>query len=258
MSVTLRGVVRVGIGRFGPGLVVAGMAFMGCASPRPPAPFRDATAEEQARLTGVLLPLLQAAQINVPPGCVVRLGIVPDPQVNVSVAIRQEPRCPQTVALLITEGALNELSSGELRGLLAHQLGHLGRNHGPPTPYSVDQERQADQVAMVLLLRVGGKDHCRGLAGALARVADLGANSRAWRTAHPAPRDQAAAVRQACEASPRESARASPIRSLPSHIIPRASQRGTLATRARIRMSDSIMRGHRAWAWLNSSPSLAK
>jgi len=111
---------------------------------------------------------------------------------------------------------------------------------------------------MVLLLRVRSKEHCRGLAGALARLAGLGAHSLAWRTAHPAPRDQAAAVRQACEASPRESARAPPIRSLPSHTNPRASQMGTLTTRARIRMSDSTMRGRRAWAWLNSSPSLAK
>jgi hypothetical protein len=70
-------VAPVRVGRVGAGLVVAIMIFVGCASPRPPAPFREA---------------------------VVRLGIVPDPQVNVSVAIRQEPRCPQTVALLITEG----------------------------------------------------------------------------------------------------------------------------------------------------------
>ena len=132
------------------GLLLAGMMAIGCASPRPSAPFREASAEEQSRLTGVMLPLLQAAQISVPSGCVVRLGILPAPQINVSVAIRSEPRCPQTVALLMTEGALRELSSGELPGLLAHQLGHLGRRHGAAAPYSVDQERQADQVAIVL------------------------------------------------------------------------------------------------------------
>lgn len=203
--------VRVSLGRLRQGLVLAIIVTMGCASPRPPVSFRDATPEEQSRLTGVLLPLLQAAQIKVPPGCVVRLGIVPATQVNASVAIRQEPRCPQTVALLITEGALNELSAGELRGLLAHQLGHLARRHGTAIPHSVDQEREADQVAVVLLLRVGGKEHCRGLASVLARLADLGPNSREWRTAHPALREQAAAVRQACEASPRESAQGPPL-----------------------------------------------
>jgi len=179
----------------------------GCARPRTPPPFRDATTEEQSRLTSVVLPLLQGAQISVPPGCVVRLGIVPITQINASVEIRQEPRCQQTVGLLVTEAALNELPLSELRGLLAHQLGHLGRRHGGSATYSVDQERQADQVAVSLLLGVGGKEHCRGLASVLARLADLGEAGRSWRATHPALREQAAAVRRACEASPRESAR---------------------------------------------------
>jgi hypothetical protein len=197
-------VVRVHRGRLG--LVPVLLLLVGCARASPPAPYRDATVEEQTRLTSVVLPLLQAAQITVPPGCVVRLGIQPATQVNASVAIRQEPRCPHTVALLVTEGALNELSIGELRGLLAHQLGHLGRRHGVPASYGIDQEREADQVAVALLLRVGGKEHCRGLASVLARLADLGSASREWRAAHPSVREQAAAVRRACEASPRESA----------------------------------------------------
>jgi hypothetical protein len=202
-------VVRVRIRRVWPGVVLVTLVSIGCASPHRPAAFRDASTEEQSRLTSVLLPLLQATQITVPPGCVVRLGIVPSAQVNASVEIPQEPRCPHIVALLISETALRELSTSELRGLLAHQLGHLGRRHGSPATYTVDQERQADQVAVALLLRVGGKEHCRGLASVLTRLAGLGEAAREWNAAHPAPREQAAAVRQACEASPRESARGS-------------------------------------------------
>lgn len=190
-----------------PGLIVLAS---GCTrSPTSPAPtHRDATEVEQSRLVGVVLPLLESVKISVPPKCVVRLGILLQPHINAAVEIRQEPRCPQTVALLITEGALSTLSSSELRGLLAHQLGHLGLRHGTPPAYTIDQERQADRLAVTALLQIGGREYCRGLASAFTRIVEAGAAGTAWRAVHPMLREQASAIRQACESSPRESASA--------------------------------------------------
>ena len=44
----------------------------------------------------------------------------------------------------------------------------------------------------------------------------------------------------------------------PTHISPMNCQTGTLTTSATIRKIDSRTSGTRAWAWLKSSPSLAK
>jgi Zn-dependent protease with chaperone function len=186
---------------------------LGCARAAltPASLHRDASPQEQSRLVSVVLPLLEGVKISVPRRCTVRLGVLSSAQINVSVAIRQEPGCPQTVALLITEGALHELPPAELRGLLAHQLGHVGLGHGTPPTYTADQERQADQVAVRVLLQVGGKEYCRGLANALTRMARASAIGAAWQATHLASREQAAAIRLTCETSPRESASPAPV-----------------------------------------------
>jgi hypothetical protein len=97
-----------------------------------------------------------------------------------------------------------------------------------------------------MLLEHGGYSSPRWSSGTSA-VADVAvANGRYW------PRRGSVERRRGARASGIGPGRA------PSYSNPIRRHTGTLATSARRRISASTMSGRRAWAWLNSSPSLAK
>ena len=99
-----------------------------CATTRvKPAPLRAATDDERRTVTQALGPLLVTAGLWRGPsdGCAVALAVQPVPVINLGVAPHRECR----FALVVTEGALKNLTPAELRAGLAHEIGHVEAGH---------------------------------------------------------------------------------------------------------------------------------
>lgn len=121
------------------------LLLAGCASTTPPPPpppprpaIRDATAEERADISRLLVPLLITSEIWTGPadGCAAALAIRPVQAINL--AVGPNPQCK--FSLLITEGALTVLSPDELRAGLAHEIGHIQLGH-----FAARKERRAEE-----------------------------------------------------------------------------------------------------------------
>jgi Zn-dependent protease with chaperone function len=69
--------------------------------------------------------------------------------INAAVGSVSLPGCPQTVQLMVTEGTL-ALPYLELRGLLAHEMGHIVLKHA-----HAKAQRRANEAAII----IKGDDH---------------------------------------------------------------------------------------------------
>jgi Zn-dependent protease with chaperone function len=114
-------------------LAILCVALAGCASARPldrqaatPPVLRGPTPEEQAKVDGVLAPLVSASGICGPAEpCPVGLAIEPLQKIHVAAG----PAPPKKFVIRITTGALGSLEPSELQAALAHELGHVQLGH---------------------------------------------------------------------------------------------------------------------------------
>ena len=101
------------------------LVLPGCASAKPPH-LRGATPQEQAKVDGVLTPLVQSSGICRPKEpCAVGLAIESRQRIHLAAG----PAPQKKFVLRITTGALRSLHPSELQAALAHELGHVQLGH---------------------------------------------------------------------------------------------------------------------------------
>jgi Zn-dependent protease with chaperone function len=117
-------------------LALACLVAGGCATTAPRVPPRAATEDEKLEVGRALVPLLIATGMwrGAADGCAAVLGILPADSINLSVG--PHPACK--FVLVVTEGALKNLTTDQLQAALAHELGHVRLGH-----FAARQERRA-------------------------------------------------------------------------------------------------------------------
>jgi Zn-dependent protease with chaperone function len=109
---------------------MVGAMLTGCApAPVGPATFRLPTSAETFRVWDAAKPLVQAARLSASPSCTITITIQSTPKINAAVSALHDAACRGRVSLMVTEGALSAMNLGELRGVLAHEIGHVALNH---------------------------------------------------------------------------------------------------------------------------------
>ena len=132
-------------------VAVLGVVLAGCASAKPqarlaapPPVLRGATPEEQAKVDGILAPLVAASGICRPgEPCAVGLAIEPVQRIHVAAG----PAPPKKFVIRITSGALKNLEPSELQAALAHELGHVQLGHFETRQVRRLAERPAEHPA---------------------------------------------------------------------------------------------------------------
>ena len=217
-------------------LTVLCVALAGCASAkRPDRPtatlpvLRGPTQEEQAKVDGVLVPLVSASGICRPTEpCAVGLAIEPVQRIHVAAG----PAPPKKFVIRITTGALRGLEPAELQAALAHELGHIKLGHFEsrqvrrlaerPTEAGSngasdealrtnraldrDEEFAADRYAVELLDRLPGRPRhgCADMLLLLERL-DLELLTPGWAnylSTHPTPAARLQALQAECDKKP--------------------------------------------------------
>jgi Zn-dependent protease with chaperone function len=185
----------------GAALTIAGLLLAGGCATTPSgvmqATVRKATPVESRLTRDAITPLLQALEDPTvhTPGCAIGLGVAVSPRINASIARNRKDRCPR-FAIVLTEGALTRLPVGMLRAVLAHELGHLVRQHTGRNTQA--QEIAADEFATRLLKRLEPRhaDACLQLVYVFSVLAEPG--NAGWFAAHPSPDRRAEAALAQC------------------------------------------------------------
>jgi Zn-dependent protease with chaperone function len=216
--------------------VVLCVALAGCASAKASgrsaavAPvLRGPTPEEQAKVDGVLAPLVSASGICRPAEpCAVGLAIEPVQRIHVAAG----PAPPKKFVIRITAGALKNLEPSELQAALAHELGHVQLGHfesrevrrlaerptDAPSNGSReetlrtnrasdrDEELAADRYAVELLDRLPGRlgHGCADMLLLLERLdlEQLSPGWANWMSTHPTPAARLQVLKTECDKKP--------------------------------------------------------
>ena len=205
-------------------VLLLAVSLVSCTSARR-VPVRPTTVPEARQATDALIPLLVELGYPVsrsrPPvfmdGCKVGLVVVPNPAINAGARPGTERPCVY-FTMFVTEGALTALTAAELRGIMAHELGHVHLGHfrarrerleegGPPSwwlfrrAWDRDEELAADDFALRLLreLEPTAPGACRALVTIFERIARQAGRGAEWLSSHPDPERRAERARAACE-----------------------------------------------------------
>lgn len=217
-------------------MIVLCVALAGCASAKASgrsatvAPvLRGPTPEEQAKVDGVLAPLVSVSGICQPAEpCAVGLAIEPVQRIHVAAG----PAPPKKFVIRITAGALRNLEPSELQAALAHELGHVQLGHFQsrevrrlaerPTDASSNapseetlrinrasdrqEELAADRYAVDLLDRLpGSPGHgCAEMLWLLERLdlEQLSPGWANWLSTHPTPAARLQVLQAECDKKP--------------------------------------------------------
>jgi len=211
-----------------PLVAVVCLVLAGCASARAP-DLRGATPQEQAKVDGVLMPIVLASGICRPKEpCAVGLAIEARQRTHVAAG----PAPQRKFVLRITTGALRSLDPSELQAALAHELGHVQLGHfesrevrrqaerSAETPVNGageevlrtnrasdrEEEFAADIYAVTLLDRLPGSPG-RGCADMLLLLERLDLEQLTpgwanWLSTHPTPAARLQALQAECDKKP--------------------------------------------------------
>ena len=110
-----------------------GVMLAGCTPvPVNPPGYRLPTLAEASRIWEAARPLVHVAGLFSSPACAITITIQGAPDINAAVSATDDAACRGHVSLMVTEGALRSMTLEELRGILAHETGHVALRHRTP------------------------------------------------------------------------------------------------------------------------------
>jgi hypothetical protein len=200
------------------------VASLGACTSANRVPARASTVPEASQATEALMPLLVALHYPLsgsqPPtfagDCKVGLVVVPTRVINAGARRGSETPCIY-FTMFVTVRALTELPVAQLRGIMAHELGHVHLGHfrrreeraeagGPASwwpigrAYDREEELAADDFAVRLLrgLEPRYPGACRALVAVLEAMAQQRGRAAEWLASHPDPERRAERAKAAC------------------------------------------------------------
>jgi predicted Zn-dependent protease len=139
--------------RFGLMLLPAAFLAVACSTAKPQSALREPTARELSRLSDALAPF-EKTVLFATPECPVRIGVMTSAQIDAAVMVTDLTDCPYTVQLMVTEGTL-ALPYLELRGIMAHEMGHVALRHGPAMATRRQNKQGAKTIASSVFNTIG-------------------------------------------------------------------------------------------------------
>ena len=110
-----------------------GVMLTGCTpAPVNPPGYRLPTLAEASSIWKAARPLIHVAGLSSSPACAITITIQGAPDINAAVSATDDAACRGRVSLMVTEGALSSMTFEELRGILAHEIGHVALRHRAP------------------------------------------------------------------------------------------------------------------------------